>query len=159
MRGCVTRECGMNGCCSPPDFPCRCTVASAASPSTSEIRDRVGAACSCFPANDRCPSGARCERDDHITLPSGMVRGDDTGKPDYTLIDLPMLERWARHMTAQVPLKGHNNWKLASTPEDEARFRQSAWRHFIAWQRGDTDEDHAAALLFNVAGCEYVRSK
>lgn len=115
----------------------------------------AGAACRCFPANERCPSSVSCG--EHVTLPSGMVRGNDAGKPDYTLIDLALLERWAVHMTAQVPLKGHNNWRLAHTPDDRDRFLQSAWRHFVAWQRGDRDEDHAAALVFNVAGAEYVR--
>lgn len=90
---------------------------------------------------------------------SGMVRSDPAGKPDYTTVDLAMLERWAAHMTANVADKGHNNWRLAVAPEDRARFVQSAWRHFVAWSRGDTDEDHAAALFFNVAGAEYVASR
>ncbi len=95
----------------------------------------------------------------HLTLASGMVRSDPAGKPDYTTIDLAMLERWAAHMTAQIPAKGHNNWRHASSAEDLQRFRESAWRHFIAWERGLTDEDHAAALLFNIAGAEYVRAR
>lgn len=96
----------------------------------------------------------------NVTLDSGMVRSDDAGKPDYTTIDLPMLERWAQHMTANVADKGHNNWRLAAEEADRQRFVQSAWRHFLAWA-GDTDdgEDHAAALIFNVAGAEYVASK
>ena len=89
---------------------------------------------------------------------SGVVRSVDIGKPDYTLIDTALLERWARLMTAQVPSKGRDNWRNASTDEDLLRFRQSAWRHFLAWQSGETDEDHAAALLFNVAGAELARS-
>jgi hypothetical protein len=126
--------------------------------------------CECFPANAECPSAARCNdtkiessdhRSDepHVTLPSGMVRSDDSGKTDYTLVDLAMLERWAQHLTRNVGSKGHNNWRLACSEEDLQRFRASAFRHFIQWLRGDADEDHAAALLFNVAGAEHVRSQ
>jgi hypothetical protein len=93
----------------------------------------------------------------HVTLESGMVRSDDTGKPDYTLIDLELLERWAVHMTAAAGAKGRNNWRRAHTRADLDRFLASAWRHFLAFQRGDDDEDHAAALLFNVAGALHVR--
>lgn len=96
---------------------------------------------------------------DQITMPSGMVRGTETGKPDFTLVDLTMLERWAVHMTAQIDAKGHNNWRLAGSTDDLERFRRSAWRHFVQWMRGDTDEDHAAALMFNIAGVELVRGK
>lgn len=87
---------------------------------------------------------------------SGVVRSDPTGKTDYTLISYEMLERWAVHMTGKVALKGHNNWRNAG-PEDADRFIQGAWRHWIAWLNGEQDEDHAAALLFNVAGYEHAR--
>lgn len=88
-----------------------------------------------------------------------MVRSDDTGKPDYTLIDLPFLERLAQHLTVNATSKGRNNWRRAHTHADLERFQQSAWRHFVAWQRGDTDEDHASALAFNVMGAEHVRAR
>lgn len=90
---------------------------------------------------------------------SGVNRSDPAGKPDYTLVDLDMLERVARHMTAHVESKGRDNWRNASTPADELRARQSAWRHFVAWQRGETDEDHAAALFFNVSVAELARRR
>jgi hypothetical protein len=120
--------------------------------------------CHCYPAAIDCPSEAVCREDEaressHVVYGSGMVRSAQAGKPDYTLLDLVMLERRAAHMTAQVPSKGHNNWRLAHTEEDLQRFLASAWRHFIAWQRGDTDEDHAAALCFNVDGAELVRRR
>lgn len=94
-----------------------------------------------------------------VTLDSGMVRSDPEGRPDYTLIYLPLLERWAQHMAANIESKGRDNWRKASTPADRHRFEASAWRHFVAWYRGDTDEDHAAALLFNIAGVEYVKAR
>lgn len=128
------------------------------------VRDEIENRCKCFPANDTCPSAARCkvsinESSGHVTLESGMVRSDDQGKPDYTLLDLDMLERLAVHMTKNVASKGHNNWRKASTEEDLQRFLASFWRHTIAFLRGDTDEDHFAALVFNATGAEHVRSQ
>lgn len=43
--------------------------------------------------------------------------------------------------------------------EEMERFRESAARHFFQWMRGDTDEDHAAAVVFNLNGYEYVKDK
>ena len=95
-----------------------------------------------------------------VELPSGMVRSDNAGKTDYTLVrDGPMYERWARHLTAAVPSKGKRNWMRADSAEDLERFRESAARHFEAWLRGEDDEDHAAAVFFNVSGVEYVKAR
>lgn len=94
-----------------------------------------------------------------VVSPAGVNRSDPSGKPDYTLVDLGLLERWAMHMTAHADSKGRDNWRNASGGDDLDRFLASAWRHFLAFQRGETDEDHAAALLFNVAGAELVRSR
>ncbi|MHB8742550.1 MAG: hypothetical protein ACYC9L_05430 [Sulfuricaulis sp.] len=87
-----------------------------------------------------------------------MVRGSTEDKTDYLLVrDGPMFERWANHLTAGSRRGLHRNWLNANSAEDLARFRESAARHFEQWLRGDTDEDHAAALFFNVNGAEYVR--
>ena len=94
-----------------------------------------------------------------ITSESGVNRSPDTGKPRYDLVDLGLFRRCALHMAANVASKGENNWRNASTEEDLKRFRASAFRHFIDWFEGNTDEDHAAALVFNVGGAEYVREK
>jgi hypothetical protein len=32
-------------------------------------------------------------------------------------------------------------------------------RHFLQWFRGETDEDHASAVFFNVNGAEFVKDK
>jgi hypothetical protein len=145
---------------------CKCgkVVVAAASPNIPGSDSNGAAACTCYPANDACPSGVTCDKylwttaPEHVELASGMVRSNDAGKPDYTLIDLDLLERWAVHMTVNVESKGRDNWRLGSTEEDLARFKASAWRHFLSVMRGDGDEDHAAALVFNVAGVEKVRA-
>lgn len=91
---------------------------------------------------------------------SGMVRDTSAGKTDYTLIlDGPMLERWAEHLTKGAGKYAPRNWLKAEGEAELARFRQSAFRHFLQWMRGDTDEDHASAVFFNVNGAEFVKAK
>ena len=88
----------------------------------------------------------------------GMVRDTAEGKIDYTLVfDGVMLERWAEHLTKGAVKYDARNWMLgieAQDPDVKERFRQSATRHFIQWLRGDRDEDHAAAVFFNMNGFE-----
>jgi hypothetical protein len=95
-----------------------------------------------------------------VELPSGMRRSNTADKTDYTLaLDGPMFERWAKHLTAAVPSKGKRNWMYADDEEDLQRFREGFMRHAVQWLRGDNDEDHAAALFFNVNGAEYVKDQ
>ncbi len=89
---------------------------------------------------------------------SGMVRDVTEAKVDYSLaLDGPMFERYAAHMTKGSKKYDKRNWMKAIGPEELARFRESALRHFFQWYRGDTDEDHAAAVFFNITGAEYVK--
>lgn len=89
---------------------------------------------------------------------SGMVRDTDEGKVKWTLIfDGPMMERYAVHLTKGLGKYGRGNWLLACTPEEEERYVESAVRHMVQWLRGDRDEDHAAAVIFNINGAENVR--
>jgi hypothetical protein len=91
---------------------------------------------------------------------SGMVRDVTDGKPDYSLaFDGPMFERWAVHLTKGAAKYSKRNWMQADGDEELARFKESACRHFVQWMRGDVDEDHAAALFFNVNGVEYVKAR
>jgi hypothetical protein len=91
---------------------------------------------------------------------SGVIRGDNTGKTDYTLaLDGPLFERWARLLTENVESKGKRNWMNASTREDYDRFRESFLRHALSVLRGDTDEDHHAACVFNLNGMLYTESR
>jgi len=99
-------------------------------------------------------SGKRIEFD------SGMVRDITDDKIDYTLaLDGPMFERYARHLTDGAKKYDKRNWLKASGQEELDRFKESALRHMIQWLRGDTDEDHAAAIWFNVNGVEMVKEK
>jgi hypothetical protein len=89
---------------------------------------------------------------------SGVIRGDNTGKTDYTLaLDGPLFERWAQLLTENVESKGKRNWMNARTQEDYDRFRESFLRHALSVLRGDEDEDHAAAVVFNLNGMLYTQ--
>lgn len=90
----------------------------------------------------------------------GMVRDTDQGKVRYDLVlDGPMFKRYAVHLTKGAQKYEARNWMKAAGQEEADRFRQSALRHFIQWYNGETDEDHAAAVWFNINGAEYVEGK
>ena len=94
-----------------------------------------------------------------IAFKSGMKRDIDTGKPRFDLIDLEMLKRWAVHMGDGTKKYGERNWEVADCKEELVRFEASAFRHFIQWMDKENDEDHAAAVMFNIAAGEMVRKK
>lgn len=90
----------------------------------------------------------------------GMVRDVTDDKIDYTLaLDGPLLERFARHLTEGAKKYSKRNWMGAHTEAEYLRFRESLVRHFIQYLRGDTDEDHFAAIVFNLNGMEYVKER
>lgn len=90
---------------------------------------------------------------------TGMVRDTQKGKARFDLVWKPLLWRWAELMGRGAEKYGANNWMQAATEEELNRFKASAERHLQQYLRGDTDEDHAAAVLFNLAGCEYVKER
>jgi hypothetical protein len=102
---------------------------------------------------------------ERMTFDSGMTRDTAPGKIDYWRVFVgPMFERLAVHVTkgaVKYPdvAPGVPNWTLAAGDAESERFRQAAARHFYQWMRGDTDEDHAAAVIFNINGYEYVEEK
>lgn len=99
-------------------------------------------------------SGARMEFD------SGMVRDITEGKVNWALVaDGPMLRRYAEHLTKGAVKYNPRNWMKATGEEEYNRFRESAFRHFMQWYYGDEDEDHAAAVFFNINGAEYVKER
>lgn len=90
---------------------------------------------------------------------TGMVRDTQDDKPRYDLIDRPFLKRWAELMARGAKKYGEENWRKAATEEELKRFKASAIRHHMQYMEGDTTEDHAAAVAFNLAGAEMVREK
>lgn len=104
-------------------------------------------------------SGARTE------FEGGMVRDASEGKLDYTsLLYGPMLDRYIAHLTKgrkkyPDPEPGVPNWTLAAGREELEHAKRSLLRHVFQLLRGERDEDHAAAVWFNVNLLEYIRDK
>lgn len=95
-----------------------------------------------------------------------MVRDTNEGKPRFDLIipaltsyEQSMLYRWAMLMARGAKKYTERNWEKASTIEEMNRYRESAFRHFMQWYCGEDDEDHAAAVMFNMQGAEYVNDR
>src|SRR5690242_16921322 len=97
---------------------------------------------------------------ERLKFDSGMQRDVAHNKIDYSLVaDGPMLLRWAIHLDKGAKKYDKRNWMKAEGEQELARFKESAFRHFIQWFYGDVDEDHAAAVMFNINGAEYVKEK
>jgi hypothetical protein len=95
---------------------------------------------------------------------SGMQRDTAEGKPRFDLImpeEMPykeqMLYRWAMLLMRGSKKYKVRNWEQSNSKEELDRFKESAFRHFIQWFCGLEDEDHAAAVLFNIVGAEYTK--
>ena len=99
-----------------------------------------------------------------VTFDTGMNRDVSDDKIRYDLV-IPlgvkehMLKRWAELMTRGAKKYGERNWEKAQTVKELERFMESAFRHFMQWYSGDTDEDHAAAVMFNIQGAEMVGTR
>lgn len=96
------------------------------------------------------------ERQQFVT---GMVRDTQKGKARFDLCYKPLLWRWAELMARGAEKYGDNNWMKAATEEELQRFKASAERHLQQFLRGDVDEDHAAAVLFNIGGILHVQEQ
>jgi hypothetical protein len=114
--------------------------------------------------------------------PNGFVRDTEEGKEDFVrlfsdpkihaaitkeprlldflategahLVPPEMLIRWAVHMHKGAQKYGEANWRQARGVVAVARFCRSFCRHSVKWLRGDRDEDHAVAIMFNVSARE-----
>lgn len=92
---------------------------------------------------------------------SGMQRDTQDGKARFDLLfplDVPYDEQFLTRV-AELLARGaekydSRNWEQAEGPEEMERFKASAFRHFVQWMAGDQDEDHAAAVVFNLLGYE-----
>jgi len=105
-------------------------------------------------------SGIRQEYD------SGMKRDSQEGKPRFDLLiperigfDDQILTRWARLMARGAEKYDARNWELGKASEERDRAKASAFRHLMQWLTDETDEDHAAAVFFNVQAAEYYKAR
>lgn len=94
----------------------------------------------------------------------GGVRDTEANKPRFDLLrpvtvpyEHQMLTRWAALMARGAEKYSARNWEQFSDQAALDRAKSSAARHFEQWFNDELDEDHAAAVLFNVTAGEYVR--
>jgi hypothetical protein len=92
---------------------------------------------------------------------SGMVRDTNDGKARFDLIHplgVPykeqILTRFAGLMSRGAVKYSARNWEKASGQDELNRFKESALRHCEQWFCGETDEDHAVAVFFNIMAYE-----
>lgn len=96
---------------------------------------------------------------------SGAIRDTTEGKINYLLaMDGPMFDRYAAHMSKAAASKGKRNWTQAgddpeTAQDDLDRGFESLMRHTRQYLKGATDEDHAAAINFNLDWIETVVAK
>lgn len=97
---------------------------------------------------------------------SGFNRDTNDNKPRFELIipkgvpyDKTLLYRLAMLMTRGFVKYGYRNWEKADSETALQRAEESAFRHFMQWLCGEEDEDHAAAVLFNINMAETIKHK
>lgn len=97
---------------------------------------------------------------------SGMVRDTQDDKPRFDLL-LPLgvpysdqfLTRVAGLLARGAAKYDERNWEKAEGEAELTRFKASALRHLMQYLAGETDEDHMAAVVFNLMGAHLVEWK
>lgn len=103
---------------------------------------------------------------ERLNFESGMQRDIESDKPRFDLLialddnyEQCLLTRWANLLSKGAIKYSERNWEKASSIEEFKRFKSSAFRHFIQAITGEDDEDHFAAVLFNLNGMIYLMNK
>lgn len=91
-----------------------------------------------------------------VTYPGGAKRSTPAGKCRPGLISPIFKERlgWWLSKGADIPEYGPHNWEKGVPL---SRWMEGMEDHLLAIQLGRTDEDHEAALAFNVMGWMHTR--
>ena len=97
---------------------------------------------------------------------SGMMREPQNNKPRFDLIipkDQPynetLLYRWAMLMARGAEKYSERNWEKACSQEEYDRFKASALRHCMQVFSEENDEDHFAAVCFNLCAAVYTKGR
>lgn len=103
---------------------------------------------------------------ERLNFNSGMQRDVQAGKPRFDLLiatddsyENCLLTRWAKILARGAEKYCERNWEKANSIDEFNRFKSSAFRHFVQFIAGEDDEDHAAAVLFNINGMIYLMNK
>ncbi|MFE7114087.1 dATP/dGTP diphosphohydrolase domain-containing protein [Streptomyces sp. NPDC057654] len=107
------------------------------------------------PPHETKESGQRDE------FSSGTLRAPDTGRPRFDLLvsetvpcDQHLLTRCAALMERGAQKYSSRNGEKADSLAELEDIKASAFHHFIQWLTGETDEDHAAAVVFDLLAAE-----
>jgi hypothetical protein len=100
----------------------------------------------------------------HKQYDSGMMRDTSEGKPRFDLIQ-PIMLPYDQTMTYRLAMLlergarkySSRNWEKANSPEEMEHALASLGRHYHQYIAGMEDEDHAAAILFNIMEIEYIK--
>lgn len=84
---------------------------------------------------------------DEEKFETGSVRDSREGKGRYDLLSPYTMRRLARHFENGARKYGDRNWEQG---QPISRYVDSAFRHLFAYLEGKQDEDHAAAVLWNI---------
>lgn len=84
---------------------------------------------------------------------TGAQRDADLGKPRMSLVPTEELLRVANHYRIGGEKYGFNNWKKGMKT---SVYYDSAQRHLLKWWKGDQDEDHMAAAVWNILGAMWT---
>lgn len=101
-----------------------------------------------------------------VQFESGMARDVQDSKARFDLLlaegvryEDQFLTRVANLMAKGAEKYRERNWELSSSEQELARFKSSAVRHLMQWLAGDIEEDHAAAVVFNLLAHETTKAK
>jgi hypothetical protein len=84
---------------------------------------------------------------------TGAVRDSDSSKPKIALISPYALMRLGKRYAGGAVKYAPRNWELG-IPLSE--YINSLGRHLLALMMGDASEDHAAAIMWNIAAYIHV---
>lgn len=97
---------------------------------------------------------------------SGMRRDTQAGKARFDLMipegvpyEDQLLTRFALLLSRGAEKYDERNWEKANSKAEIDRAKSSAFRHFMQWLTGERDEDHAAAVLFNIMVVDTTQAK
>ena len=97
---------------------------------------------------------------------SGGQRDTQEGKPRFDLLfpkgvpyEEQLVTRWANLMERGAKKYDERNWELFNSEEELDRAKSSALRHLLQWFHDEDDEDHAAAVMFNLLVVENIKRK
>lgn len=84
---------------------------------------------------------------------TGAHRDTGANKLKMSLIPHDELNRVLKRYLDGAEKYGENNWKKGMPL---SVYYDSAQRHLFKWWNGDNDEDHAAAVIWNVLGAMWT---